>query len=230
MQEETFEESFEEFKDSFSYGSRTNLNFKFLKHLNPQAAAGFFQELLEKLGTSMDDGRLDRLVDHVTEWQARAYSDDLKFDYPDGPFTRPRKPVAQSRLALLTSSGHFVEGEDPEPFGVKGMTQEEAISRIRDFFKVEPGLSRIPAETSPGKLRVRHGGYDISGATADPNVVFPLERLVELQRDAVIGELARHAYSFVGAAAQTRILKEAGPKWVVQLKKESVDYALLVPA
>jgi hypothetical protein len=230
VSKENDQESFEEFKNSFSYGLRTDLNFKFLKHLSPQEAAAFFQDLLKKLGASMDDGRVDRLVAHVCEWQARGYSEAGKFQYSSGPFTLPARPVAESRLALLTSSGHFVEGHDPAPFGVRGMTQAEAMSRIGDFFKVEPELSRIPIDTHPASLRVRHGGYDISGAQADPNVVFPLQRLIELQRESVIGELAADAYSFIGAAAQTRILKEAGPKWVRTLEQEGVELALLVPA
>ena len=42
-------ESFEDFKKSFSYGSRTDLNFKFLAKLSDDQAAKFFQDLLWKL-------------------------------------------------------------------------------------------------------------------------------------------------------------------------------------
>ena len=61
----TENESFVEFKNSFSYGSRTDLNFKFLKALTPAEAADFFQELLWKLGDTLDDGQIGRLIDHV---------------------------------------------------------------------------------------------------------------------------------------------------------------------
>ncbi len=62
-------ESFEEFKNSFAYGSRTDLNFKFLKALSNEEAAQFFQDLLWKLGDSFDDGQFDRLVEHVRQGQ-----------------------------------------------------------------------------------------------------------------------------------------------------------------
>ena len=38
-------ETFEEFRTSFSYGSRTDLNFKFLKSASDAEAAAMFQNL-----------------------------------------------------------------------------------------------------------------------------------------------------------------------------------------
>ena len=222
-------ESFEAFKNSFSYGSRTDLIFKFLRNLSDQDAARFFQDLLWKMGDSFNDGDLNRLVEHVYEGQIRAYAGAKHYAYQDGPFTLLRKPISESRLVLLTSSGHFVEGQDPEPFGVKNMTQKEAIDRISEFARTEPQLSSIPIDTPGERLRVRHGGYDIRAAQADPNVVFPLDSLVELRNEGLIGELLPEAYSFVGATSQTRLLKQAGPKWVKMLTQQQIDAALLVP-
>lgn len=227
-------ESFEAFKNSFSYGSRTDLTFKFLKHLSGEDAAQLLQELLRRLSETCDDGRYEQLVDHVCEWQRRAYAESADsggspWTYAEGPFTPLRTPVAASWLVLLASSGHFVDGDDPQPFGVEGMTQAEAVERIGEFLKIEPVLSAVPVDTPRERLRVRHGGYDIRGAEADPNVVLPLERLRELQRDGVVGELASPAYSFVGACAQTPLLKHAGLAWVARLREQRVAAAVLVP-
>ncbi|MBS1251440.1 MAG: D-proline reductase subunit gamma [Anaerolineales bacterium] len=223
-------ETFAEFKNSFAYGSRTDLNFKFLKSLPSEEGAAFLQQLLWKVGDSFVDGDIDRLVQHVYEGQVQAYAGASHWTYEDGPFTPLEKPLAACRLGLLTSSGHFAAGHDPEPFGVKDMSQAEATARIDDFLKAEPELSAIPADTPMEQLRVRHGGYDIRATQADANVVFPLGRLRELAQEGVIGELAPEAYSFVGACAQTRLLKHAGPQWVGKLKEQQVDAALLVPA
>jgi len=222
-------ESFAAFKDSFAYGSRSDLNFKFLKILNDADGARFLQELLFRLSDTFDDGDLRRVWEHVFATQARAYAGAGRWTYADGPFTPLCKPLAASRVALLTSSGHFVEGDDPEPFGVKGMTQAEAAARIDDFLKEEPVLSVIPADTPTEKLRVRHGGYDVRSAQTDPNVAFPLDRLRELAQEGRIGELAPLAYSFVGACAQLLLLKRTGPKWVAQLRSQGIDAAVLVP-
>jgi D-proline reductase (dithiol) PrdB len=226
-------ETFEQFKNSFAYGSRNDLLFKFLKRLSPEEAGEFFRELLEKLGESFDAGDFDRIVQHTYAWQVRGYTpapgEKRQWVYAEGPFTPLPKPLTASRLALLTSSGHFVEGDDPEPFGVKDMTQEEAVQRIGEFLKVAPQLSAIPVDTPGDKLRVRHGGYDIRGAQADPNVVLAIDRLRELAQEGVIGEFAPQAYSFVGATAQTPLLKKNAPQWAALLKEQRVDVALLVP-
>lgn len=222
-------ESFSEFKNSFFYGSRVDLNFKFLKELSDEEASAFFQELLWKLGDSFNSGNYAPILEHVVAWQQRGYDGDGRFVYDDAPFTPLKKPLSESRLALLTSSGHFGAGDDPEPFGQKEMTQTEAMAQIFRFLQETPTLSTIPIDTPLEHLRVRHGGYDIRGAEADANVAFPLTRLQELAAEGVIGELANHAYSFVGACAQTPLIKKTAPQWVKQLQEQQVDAVLLVP-
>jgi hypothetical protein len=229
-QAESQGETLREFVDSFSYGSRTDLNFKFLKNLSEPEAALFFRELLNKLGETLDDGKADRLIEHTCEWQRRGYSREHARAYDLCSLTRPSKPISKGRLALVTSSGHFVAGHDPEPFGVREMTQSDAVQRIDDFLRGAPQLSPIPRDTPREKLRVRHGGYDVRAAEADPNVVFPLERLMELEREGVIGEIAAEVYSFVGATRQVKLLNAAGAEWVMRLKEQEVDSVLLVPA
>jgi hypothetical protein len=226
---ETDQETFSDFKNSFSYGSRTDLNFKFLKSLSDADAAAFFQDLLWKIGDAYDRGDFTPVLALVQQTQARAYAGATRWQYDEGPFTPLKKPTAAARLTLITSTGHFVEGEDPQPFGMENMTQDEAIDRIDDFLKTEPSLSAIPMDTPAERLRVRHGGYDIRGVQADPNVALPLEHLRELAAAGRIGELTANAFSFVGACAQTRLLKRTGPRWVAEWQSLGIDGAILVP-
>ena len=222
-------ESFEEFKVSFSYGSRTDLNFKFLKGLSDEDASSFFQELLWRLGDSFHEGAYDRLIELVYEWQIRSYSRPGRWAYEDGPFTHLKKPLAESKITLITSSGHFIDGEDPEPFGVKNMTQADAILRVIEFLKAAPSISEIPFRTPKSVLRVRHPGYDVRAAESDPNCVFPIRWLLEFEHEGLFGELAASAYSFVGAAAQKKLLNEVGPQWVSMIQEQTIDAVLLVP-
>jgi len=228
-------ESFGEFKNSFCYGTRSDLLFKFLQSLPGEDAAEFLRVLLRRVGQAADDGDLAPLVEHVYSSQVRAYEEEgahgfgSHWSYDDGPFAPLRRPVASSRVALLTSSGHFVAGDDPQPFGVEAMTQEEAESRILEFLCARPELSSISRDTPDQELRVRHGGYDVRAARADPNVAFPLARMRELAAAGKIGELAGEAYSFVGAASQLRLRKEALPPWIARLQSAGVEAALLVP-
>lgn len=227
--DQQYPETFAEFKSSFAYGTRSDLSFKFLKNLSDDDAAAFLQGLLHALSDTFDDDSLGRLYDHVLDGQIRAYAGPSRWSYADGPFTPLAKPLSAARVALLTSSGHFVEGDDPKPFGIEAMSQADAAARIDDFLKEEPSLSVIPSDTPNGRLRVRHGGYDIRSAERDPNVTFPLDLLRDLAGDGVIGELGPNAYSFVGACAQTPLLKRSGPRWVQRLKNEAIDAVVLVP-
>lgn len=222
-------ETLEDFKNSFNYGSRSDLNFKFLRKYSNEEAGNFFQELLWKLGDFLDDGDSSRIIDFIFESQQKGYSGAGKYIYENALFTKPDIPLSQMRLALLTSSGHFVEGDDPKPFGVENMTQQEAEARIIDFIKNEPTLSEIPTKTPINKLKVRHGGYDVRGALADPNVNFPITRLNELQAEGRIGEVFPTAYSFVGACSQIRLQKYTAPKWVKMFQEQNINAVLLVP-
>ena len=139
------------------------------------------------------------------------------------------KDLSDSRVALLTSSGHFVAGDDPRPFGVLDMTQTEAEARVTEFLRAEPTLSTIPIGTPPEQLRVRHGGYPIDAVAADHNVALPLDALRQLVSDDVIGELTANAYSFVGATAQLQPRDKVAPHWAERLRDEAVDAVLLVP-
>ncbi len=226
---DTPRETFEQFKNSFSYGSRTDMNFKFLKGLSDKAAAQFFQDLLWKLGDTLDDGDLGRLLDHVIAWQQQGYAEPGQYVYDEAPFTPLSKPLGELRIGLLTSSGHFVAGDDPAPFGVQDMTQEEALAQIDNFLKVAPQLSTIPIDTPADKLQVRHGGYDIRAAQRDPNVVLPIDRLRELEQEGRFGELAPNVYSFVGATSQLRLQKEAAPEWVTLCQAQQIDALILIP-
>jgi D-proline reductase (dithiol) PrdB len=222
-------ETFEEFKNSFSYASRSDMNFKFLKSLSEQEAGEFFQDLMWKLGDASNDGDLSPVVDHIYRWQIKAYTGKPGWEYAESPFTKLVKPLSEAKIGLLTTSGHFIEGDDPEPFGVENMDQETAQARISDFLKSEPVLSSIPVDIPRDKLRVRHGGYDIRAAQEDFNSVLPLDRLAELAQEGVIGGLIENAYSFVGACSQKILVKNFAPSWVDMLKAQGVDGMILVP-
>lgn len=221
--------TFEEFKNSFFYGDRSNLNFKFLADLSDEQAGRFFKELLQELGATINDGNVARLMALLMKWQDRGFAHQKNFEYTKGPFTRLDRSVDQVQLGLLTSSGHFVRGDDPEPLGMTAMTQQQAEKRIFDFLKVEPQLSVIPRDTSADHLVVRHGGYDVSGAATDPNVNFPLALLRRLTAEGLIGKLAEETYSFVGACSQTRLLKRSGPLWVKRFQELEIQAVLLIP-
>jgi len=222
-------ESFEEFRKSFFYGSRSDMSFKFLDHLSDSQAAEFLRELFRDVITCIDTDDTERLKQTVLAGQTAAHSDPETFAYDEGSFTPFSKDPSLAKFTLLTSSGHFTVDDDPEPFGIKSMTQREAEERIFDFIREKPELSKIPFSLPGENLRVRHGGYDIRASLADPNVTFPWQRMSELQRDGVVGELTEYAYSFTGACSQKRLIKKVLPGWIRLMQDNEVDGAILIP-
>jgi D-proline reductase (dithiol) PrdB len=79
-------------------------------------------------------------------------------------------------------------------------------------------------------LRATHFAYDLTAVRQDPNVVFPLGTLRTLVCDGIVGELAEHAYTFMGGIYSARRVREQlAPELTKRLLAEQVDAALLVP-
>jgi hypothetical protein len=227
--EDIHQETFEEFRKSFSYGSRTDLNFKFLAGLSDTDAAAFIQGLFWKLGDTLNDGDLDRLVEHIVEGQISAYSHKGRWGYGTGPFVPLKKPISEAKLGLISSTGQYIEGDDPGLLGVKNMSQQEAIEHIGEYIREAPELATVPFETPQEQIRARHGGYDVRAVRQDTNTAFPIHRLQELQGEGIIGDLADNAYSFVGACAQKALQKQAAHQWSQIFLDQEIDAVLLVP-
>ena len=233
MDEPEAPDSFEAFRESFAYGERNDLNFKFMKSMTDADAASFLQVLLHRLGDAYDTGDVMPLIEAAYQAQVDGYSPapdapPPKFSYPDGPLAPVQTSLSDARVGLLAASGHFVSGDDPNPFGEIAMTQERAIERSVDFMSSTPLLSEIPATTPATELRVRHAGYDIRSSLRDPNVAFPIDRMKEARDNGTIGSVASTFFSFPGITAQGR-LRKVLPHWVERIHEEDVDVMLLVP-
>ncbi len=222
-------ETFDEFRSSFSYGSRTDLLFKFLKSGSEQQADDFLKEFLDLAGNLIDDGDTAPIVDVIVRAQSAVYSVPGNFQYEDKPFTVLDQPVSESKIALLTTTGHFAEGDDPKPFGMDDLTQEQVVKMTSEFGKADPVLSEIPITTTPEQTRVRHGGYDIRATAADRNVSLPIDRMNEFADEDVIGGFANPTFSFVGLTSQLRLRKEIGPAWAAKAKAAGAQAAVLIP-
>lgn len=225
-------ETFKEYVDSLSYGSRTDLLFKFLKNAPEEDAEQFLQSLLRELGEVVDTGDLSTLFDMIYRAQLAAYSppdEDSRWKYDDAPFASLSKPISETRVGLLTSSGHYVEGEPHAPPELNNYTQEEATKHIGEYGRAKPYLSPVPVDVLQERLGVHQPGYDIRAAQKDRNTVMPIDRMHEMESEGVIGEFVRTAYSFIGLTSQIRLTKEDGPEWAQRVKDEGWEAAVLVP-
>ena len=222
-------ESFDDYRQSFSCGSRTDLLFKFLKNGSIEEADQLIRQIFDQAGDLIDTGDPSELIQTITEAQKSAYAGAGHFQYDDKPFTKSAKPVSELNVGLLTTTGHFTEGDDPEPFGMKGLTQDDVVKMTSEFGKADPILSRIPIDTPAEKTLVRHGGYDIRAVERDRNVGLPIDRMRELEADGVIGKFADPAFSFVGLASQLKLRSRLCFEWAQRLKQSGAEAIVLVP-
>jgi D-proline reductase (dithiol) PrdB len=128
------------------------------------------------------------------------------------PWQPLRKPLAACRLGLIASGGIYVTGQ------------------VAFHYKDDTSFRVIPKDVNTVNLRATHFAYDLTDARQDSNVVFPIETLRGLEREGVIGELADHAYTFMGGIySARRVREELAPRLTDCLLAEKVDAVLLVP-
>jgi D-proline reductase (dithiol) PrdB len=127
------------------------------------------------------------------------------------PWTPLRKPLSASTVVLVSTGGVHLRRD--RPFNLKSDSS----------FRV------IPKDVEPGDLAISHQAYDRTDALRDINLVFPIERLRELEAEQVIGRLAEDHYGFglMGSAAQ---LMPAIKEVARRIRDSGADLALLVPA
>ncbi len=99
------------------------------------------------------------------------------------------------------------------------------------FHREDASYRRIPKHARRDELSIWHFGYPTRDAERDPNCVFPLERMRELEAAGVIGELCDPAFSFMGGIYSARKVRdELAPAMVDELKRAHADAFFLVPA
>ena len=217
--------NFEEFRKSFYYGSRADMQFKFLASMSDEDAADAVAAVLAAVGEALDTGDLSSVRDAAYAAQVAAYSKDDAPSVDEAPFTPVTGDLSRLRLALISAGGVF--RVDDDPMGPDGPTQQESLALIKDFLRGTPTLSVIPRDTPNSQLTARHPGYDARTAQRDPGTVFPLAILRDLHAEGRVS-LAQDHYAFTGATSQVRLREQAAPQWVERLRAQQVDACLLV--
>jgi len=127
------------------------------------------------------------------------------------PWTPLRKPLSDSTVVLVSTGGVHLRSD--RPFNLNG----------------DPDFRVIPKGARSADLTISHQAYDRTDALRDINLVFPIERLHELEAEKVIGRLAEEHYGF-GLMGSARRLMPAIKEAARRISESGVDLALLVPA
>ena len=129
------------------------------------------------------------------------------------PWARLRRPLAESRLALVTTGG--VHRRDQTPF--------DELNEDGDW-----SFREIPDNTPSDALTISHVHYAHADADRDINCVFPLDRLHELQVQGEIGAVAPAHFGFMGYIPDPReLFATTAPAVARRLKELEVDAVLM---
>lgn len=154
-------------------------------------------------------------IKRIEEKYAKIGYDAYKWvENEDPPPWQPlTKPLSEVRLGLVATGGIYITGQ------------------VAFHYKDDVSFRAIPKDVTTADLRATHFAYDFTDARQDPNVVFPIDTLRSLVQEGFIGELADHAYTFMGGIySARRVREELTPHIVDRLQADRVDAALFVPA
>ncbi len=127
------------------------------------------------------------------------------------PFIEP-PPLRDCRIALITTAGLHMASQD--------------TFELRDT-----GYRVLPGHVTAAELVMSHSSvnFDRTGFQQDLNVVFPIDRLREMERGGEIGSVAAYHYSLMGAGWEPHEIKATARTIAGMLKEDAVNAALLVP-
>ena len=138
------------------------------------------------------------------------------FVVSDGvPWTPYKGRPSEQTFALITSGGLYLKDRQP-PF--------DTVSIHGDT-----SFREIPKTVRQQDLGIAHAHYDHSLAEQDINIIFPIQRFLELEKEGIIGKVAETHYSFSYVNDVVTLVTETVPKVISRIEAEGVDILFLVP-
>jgi len=180
---------------------------KYLSRRSDEEVTEFFNRLFHVNAEAKETGdwsSVDRFLEEQENWLAALLTLPLAFD--EAPWTPFKKRLSESKVAVLTTGGIYVEGQ--EPFNTDG----------------DWSYREIPLDTPLDQLRVAHTHYDTNGVAEDVDAVLAMHRLLDLEAEGIVGEAQTPTYSFMGFIPDPSGLMEVtGPEVAGRLKEDGVD-------
>ena len=148
-------------------------------------------------------------------------------DIPDQPFsgripwTPPGKSIRETTFSLITTAGISMKS-DP-PFDMEREKREPTWG--------DPSYREIPQTATERDIEVSHLHINTTHIKQDINVMLPLTRFKEFEKEGLIGKLSPTCYSYYGFQLNpATLLNETMPKVAERMRHENVEAVLLTPA
>lgn len=123
-------------------------------------------------------------------------------------------PLSDSTVAVVTTAGIFVKGQEAFKEGL---------------FDGDFSYRALHRDLAVSKFSFSRSGMDCRLAMLDFNLLFPIQRLMELKKSGVIRDVAMTHYSFFSHSFRTnRIIDGSGKEVARRLRYEGVDKVLVM--
>src|SRR5216684_1107626 len=158
---------------------------------------------------------LERIRDY---YQALGYGAPYRWaHYAEAPFAPLRKPLADSRIGLVTTAAPYQQDKGDQGPGAP-------YNAAAKFYRVYSGDSAVEHD-----LRISHVGYDRTHTTAeDSNTWFPLPALRRVADSGRIGEVAPRFHGAPTDRSHRATLERDCPELLARLREDKVDAVILV--
>jgi D-proline reductase (dithiol) PrdB len=138
--------------------------------------------------------------------------------FADAPFTPLAKPLAEARLALITTAAPFQPGAGDQGPGARYNAAAKFYQVYSDSTDGEPDLC------------ISHVTYDRVHTTAeDPCTWFPLAALRTLVKRGRVGALTPRFYGAPTTFSQRATMETDAPELLRRCREDGAEAALLVP-
>jgi hypothetical protein len=157
-----------------------------------------------------------RYIDKTREYyQGEGYAAPYRWaHFDDVPFTPITRPLAESRVGLVTTSEVVIRGREAELAHVENDPTRPAYS--------------LPTDTPPKELYSRKASYDRYATTLDDvDAYLPLTHLHRLVEERRIAALAPRFQIVHSQYSQRRTLTIDAPRVLAELREDRADVAVL---
>ena len=138
--------------------------------------------------------------------------------YTSAPFTRLAKPLAQSRVTLITTAAPYQPDKGDQGPGA-------AYNGSAKFYQVYDGDSSMSHDT-----RISHIGYDRTHTTAtDSGTWFPLPQLLRLAARGRVGAVGPRFFGAPTNRSHRATMDTDAPEILARCQEDEIDAVVIVP-
>ena len=170
---------------------------------------------LEKFRAEYDRWVEESLPDYLAgkmEHIVKKYPFIKPDDIPWTPYTGT--PAAQ-KFGLITSGGLYLK-DSQVPFDTSSIHGDTSYREL-------------PKTIQQEDVGIAHKHYDHSLAKQDLNIIYPIQRFVELEEESIIGTLADVNYSLSYVNDAVTLVEKTVPELIKGIRAQAIDVMFLVP-